>query len=355
MKNRKFNALTLIIVSTIVFIILVVLQYYKIIGEYNGMLLTLAGIYVIVSLSLNLITGVTGQFSLGQAGFMCVGAYTTAIAIIKFNIPIPIALILGGLMTALFGMAIGIPALRLRGDYLAITTLGFGEIIRVIMVNLDSLTGGAAGLKGIPPFSNTGNFVMDAIIEFTWVYISAIIIMAVIYNLVNSSHGRAILSIREDEIAATAMGINVAYYKVFAFTLSSFIAGIGGGLYAIFFGYLNPAMFGWLNSVNFVVILVLGGMGSLTGTIISAIIFTYMQEWLRVFADFRLVIFGLALILLMIFWPKGLMGNKELSITGLFRKLFNGEISFNSIKASILRGAHKIMSITKRKEKGGAK
>jgi branched-chain amino acid transport system permease protein len=355
MKNRKFNTLTLIIVSTIIFIILVALQYYKIIGEYNGMLLTLAGIYVIVSLSLNLITGVTGQFSLGQAGFMCVGAYTTAIAIIKFNIPIPIALVLGGLMTALFGMAIGIPALRLRGDYLAITTLGFGEIIRVIMVNLDSLTGGAAGLKGIPPFSNTGNFVMDAIIEFTWVYISAVIIMAVIYNLVNSSHGRAILSIREDEIAANAMGINVAYYKVFAFTLSSFIAGIGGGLYAIFFGYLNPAMFGWLNSVNFVVILVLGGMGSLTGTIISAIIFTYMQEWLRVFADFRLVIFGLALILLMIFWPRGLMGNRELSITGLFRKLFKGEISFKTIKASILRGAHKVMSIAKRKEKGGAK
>ncbi len=355
MKNRKFNTLTLIIVSTIIYIILVVLQYYKIIGEYNGMLLTLAGIYVIVSLSLNLITGVTGQFSLGQAGFMCVGAYTTAIAIIRFSIPIPIALILGGLMTALFGLAIGIPALRLRGDYLGITTLGFGEIIRVIMVNLDSLTGGAAGLKGIPPFSNTGNFVMDAIIEFSWVYISAILIMAVIYNLVNSSHGRAILSIREDEIAANSMGINVAYYKVFAFTVSSFIAGIGGGLYAIFFGYLNPAMFGWLNSVNFVVILVLGGMGSLTGTIIAAVVFTFMQEWLRVFADFRLVIFGLALILLMIFYPKGLMGNKEISITRIFTKLLSGEITIKSIKASILRGINRIKTFTNRKVKGGVK
>ena len=200
MKNRIFNTATLFIVSIVVFVILVALQYFKIISEYNGMLLTLAGIYVIVALSLNLITGITGQFALGQAGFMCVGAYTTAIAIIRFSMPIPIALIMGGIMSALFGLAIGIPALRLRGDYLAITTLGFGEIIRVIMVNLDSLTGGAAGLKGIPPFSNTGNFVMDAIIEFTWVYVCAIIVMAVLYNLVNSSHGRAILSIREDEI-----------------------------------------------------------------------------------------------------------------------------------------------------------
>ncbi|MEI8215515.1 MAG: branched-chain amino acid ABC transporter permease [Eubacteriales bacterium] len=336
MKNRIFNTATLFIVSIVVFVILVALQYFKIISEYNGMLLTLAGIYVIVALSLNLITGITGQFALGQAGFMCVGAYTTAIAIIRFSMPIPIALIMGGIMSALFGLAIGIPALRLRGDYLAITTLGFGEIIRVIMVNLDSLTGGAAGLKGIPPFSNTGNFVMDAIIEFTWVYVCAIIVMAVLYNLVNSSHGRAILSIREDEIASSSMGINVAYYKVFAFALSSFIAGIGGGLYAIFFGYLNPAMFGWLNSVNFVVILVLGGMGSLTGTIIAAVIFTYLQEWLRVFADFRLVVFGLALILLMIFWPRGLMGNKEISITGFFRRLLSGQINLASIKSKIL-------------------
>jgi branched-chain amino acid transport system permease protein len=129
------------------------------------------------------------------------------------------------------------------------------------------------------------------------------------------------------------MGVNVAYYKVYAFTLSAFIAGVGGGLYAIFFGYLNPAMFGWLNSVNFVVIVVLGGMGSITGTIIAAVVFTYLQEWLRVFEDFRLVIFGVALILLMIFWPKGLMGNKEFSITGFFRKLFSGQLSLGLIKS----------------------
>ncbi len=335
MKSRVFNTVTLTAISIAIYLILVLLQYYEVISEYNGMLLTLAGIYVIISLSLNLISGFTGQLSLGQAGFMCVGAYTTAIAIIRFNMPIPIAILAGGIMTALFGLAIGVPALRLRGDYLAITTLGFGEIIRVIMVNLDSLTGGAAGLKGIPPFSDTKNFILDAIIEFTWVYFIAIIVVAVLSNLIKSSHGRAIISIREDEIAASAMGINVAYYKVYAFTLSAFIAGIGGGLYAIFFGYLNPAMFGWLNSVNFVVIVVLGGMGSMTGTIISAIIFTYLQEWLRVFADFRLVIFGFALIVLMIFWPRGLMGNSEISLTRFFRRLFAGEINPRSAIAAI--------------------
>lgn len=332
MKTRKFNGISLTITAILVYLILVSLQYFKIINEYNGQLLTLAGIYVIVSVSLNLISGYTGQLSIGHAGFMCIGAYTTAVAIIRYGMPIPMALIVGGLMTALFGIAIGVPALRLRGDYLAITTLGFGEIIRVIIVNLEVLTGGAAGLKGIPPFSATGDFVMDAIIEFTWVYAVAILVIATLSNFIQSSHGRAIISIREDEIAANSMGINVAYGKVFAFTLSAFIAGLGGGLYAMFFGYLNPAMFGWMNSVNFVVIVVLGGMGSMTGTIIAAVVFTYLQEWLRVFEDFRLVVFGLALVIVMIFWPKGLMGNKEFSIIGLINRVRNGNIRNIKIK-----------------------
>lgn len=329
MKTKKINGITLTLSAILVYAILASLQYFKIINEYNGQLLTLAGIYVIVSLSLNLISGYTGQLSLGHAGFMSVGAYSTAIAIIRYGMPIPVALLMGGFVTALFGLAIGVPALRLRGDYLAITTLGFGEIIRVIVVNLESLTGGAAGLKDIPPMAATGDFIMDAVIEFTWVYVVAILVIASLANLIRSSHGRAIISIREDEIAANSMGINVAYGKVFAFTLSAFIAGIGGGLYGMFFGYLNPAMFNWLNSVNFVVIVVLGGMGSMTGTIIAAVIFTYLQEWLRVFEDFRLVVFGLALVLVMIFWPKGLMGTKELSITGLLHDLRSGNLHFS--------------------------
>lgn len=334
-KNKLFNTLSLLAVSVVVYVVLVALMYTGIIDEYNGQLLTLAGIYFIIALSLNLVTGFIGQFALGQAGFMCVGAYTTAIMIIHLKMPLFIAIILGGLVTAVFGFLIGAPTLRLRGDYLAIVTLGFGEIIRVIMINLGSLTGGAAGLKGVPPFSKTGDFLLDALIRFTWVFAFAIVTLVIISNLIKSSPGRAIVSIREDEIASNSMGINVSYYKVFAFMLSAFFAGIGGGLYAAYFGYLNPMMFTWLSSVNFVVIIVLGGLGSITGTVIASVAFTYIQEWLRVFKDFRLVIFGLALIFIMLFWQKGLMGNKEFSVVGFVRKLLAGEYKPAKIKSSL--------------------
>ncbi|HEY5586183.1 MAG TPA: branched-chain amino acid ABC transporter permease [Ruminiclostridium sp.] len=335
MKNRIFNSITILGASIIMYAILAVLMYTEILDEYNGQLLTLAGIYVIISLSLNLMTGFTGQLVLGQAGFMCIGAYSSAIAIMTFHVPLFFAIIIGGVITALFGFLIGFPALRLRGDYLAITTLGFGEIVRVVMVNLKSLTGGAAGLKGVPSFSNTGNFITDDIIKFTWVFGFVVISLLIITNLMRSSHGRAIISIREDEIAANSMGVDTAYYKIFSFTIAAFIAGLGGGLYAAYFGYLNPVMFGFMNSANFVVIVVLGGLGSVTGTIIAAIGFTYAQEWMRVFQDFRMVIFGLALILVMLFWQKGIMGSKEFSIVGFARDLLAGRYSIKRIISKI--------------------
>jgi branched-chain amino acid transport system permease protein len=330
-KNGKINGLILVCVSILVFIILAALMKLGVIGEYNGQLLITACIYIIVALSLNLITGFTGQFALGQAGFMSVGAYTTAICIMKGGIPLLPSLIIAGFITGAFGLIIGFPTLRLRGDYLAIATLGFGEVIRVIMINLTSLTGGAAGLKGIPPFAATGDFIMDMIIKFAWVYIFMILAIAVISNLINSSPGRAIISIREDEIASNSMGVNVAYYKMLSFTLSAFIAGVGGGLYALLIGYLNPTMFGWMNSVNFVVIIVLGGLGSITGTVIAGLGFTFIQEWLRELKDFRLFIFGLVLIIAMLFWQKGLMGNKEFSVVKFVRGLFGGEYTPSKI------------------------
>lgn len=336
-KNRLFNFLTLLAVSAIVFAILYVLLYTGIIDEYNGQLLALAGIYFIIALSLNLITGFIGQFALGQAGFMSVGAYTAAIMVINLHMPLFFAILVAGLVSAVFGFIIGAPTLRMSGDYLAIVTLGFGEIIRVLMINLGSLTGGAAGLKGIPPFADTGDFLKDEMIRFVWIFVFAVVTIAIISNLIKSSHGRAIISIREDEIASNSMGINVSYYKVFAFMISAFFAGIGGGLYAAYSGYLNPKTFDWLYSVNFVVIIVLGGLGSITGTLISSVAFTYIQEWLRVFKDFRLVIFGLALILVMLFWQKGLMGNKEFSVVTFVRKLFAGEYTPAKIAGSIKR------------------
>lgn len=347
-KKRITNTLTLVGVALVIYVVLALLIYLGVIDEYNGQILTNAGIYTIVALSLNLITGFTGQLALGQAGFMSVGAYSTAICIMKGGLPLLPSLIFGGMVTAVFGFIIGFPTLRLRGDYLAIATLGFGEIIRVIMVNLEGLTGGAAGLKGIPPFAKTGDFILDLIVKFTWVFVFVVLTVVLVKNLINSSPGRAIISIREDEIASNSMGINVAYYKMLSFTISAFIAGVGGGLYAILFGYLNPVMFGWINSMNFVVIVVLGGLGSITGTVISGIGFTFIQEWLREFKDFRLVIFGLVLIFSMLFWQKGLMGSREISVLKVVKDLFAGEYTLKKIKERY--AARKIAKLNSKKE-----
>lgn len=291
------------------FIFIVGLIYLGIIDEYTAQILTFAAINVIIALSLNLISGFTGQLALGHAGFMAIGAYATAALVMQLHLPILVAILVGGVVTAVFGFVIGFPTLRLNGDYLAIVTLGFGEIIRVLMINAEKITGGAAGLKGIPSFSK--DIALNPTLSFVWVFLFMIGIIILISNLIKSSHGRAIISIREDEIASNAMGINVFYYKMFSFTLSAFIAGIGGGLYALFFGYLNPTMFNFLKSCDFLVIVVLGGMGSIIGTVATGFILTYLQEFLRFLQDYRLVIYPLILIIIMLFKPTGLIGLVE--------------------------------------------
>ncbi len=309
MNKKKRNFLIPFSIVIAGAIIIVALMYLGILDEYTAQILTFAAINVIIALGLNLISGFTGQLALGHAGFMAIGAYSTAILMMKLHMPLLLAIIIAGFITALFGIIIGFPTLRLRGDYLAIVTLGFGEIIRVVMINMESLTGGAAGLKGLPSFSDDIN--LGPIISFIWVYFFMVAIIALVNNLIKSSQGRAIVSIREDEIAANAMGINVFYYKMFAFTLSAFIAGIGGGLYALLFGYLNPTMFTWLKSMDFLMIVVLGGMGSIVGTVATGFILTYLQEFLRILQDYRLVIYPLILIFIMLFKPTGLIGIVE--------------------------------------------
>ncbi|MGH8046408.1 MAG: branched-chain amino acid ABC transporter permease [Chthoniobacterales bacterium] len=289
------------------------------IDDYVLNVLILIGINIILAVSLNLVNGHTGQFSLGHAGFMAVGAYASS-AITLFTGPsllkilgdgtagtsllFLLALALGGAAAAFIGLLVGIPSLRLRGDYLAIVTLGFGEIIRVVIQNTGAL-GGALGRGGIPPYTN-----------FFWTYALAAITIYVIANLVNSTYGRGFLAVRDDEVAAEAMGINTTKYKVNAFVIGAFFAGIAGGLYAHFITYITPEGFNFLKSIEIVVMVILGGMGSTLGVVLAAILLTVLNEKLRDFEQYRMIIFALLLIVMMIARPQGLLGN----FRGLRRK-----------------------------------
>jgi len=214
-------------------------------------------------------------------------------------------------LAAFSGIIIGIPALRLRGDYLAIMTLAFGEIVRIIINNLE-FTGGAKGFRGIPRLMN-----------FTYVYFFMIACVAFLMLLARSRHGRAIISIRENEIAAEAVGISSTRYKVTGFALSAMIGGIGGGLFAFQMGFLQPTMFGFMKSVDILVMVVLGGMGSMTGSVIAAIVFTWLPEALREFNEYRMVAYAVLLIVMMIVRPQGLFGTREFGFSKLMRKIFN--------------------------------
>jgi branched-chain amino acid transport system permease protein len=277
-------------------------------------------INAIMAMSLNLVNGYTGQFSLGHAGFMAIGAYVAGFLSTQypfFATPMGILLtsIGGGLLAAFAGWLVGLPSLRLKGDYLAIVTLGFGEIIRVALLNMESL-GGARGISGIPSFPD---FFTSYIYAIAW----ALICFFVIWRLVQSSYGRGFLSVREDEIAAQAMGINTTKMKVRAFVLSSFFAGVAGSIFSYVTNFISPSTFTFLLSVNAVIMVVLGGMGSMSGSIAAAVFITAMPELLRsaqdiTGIDLRMVIYSLMLILVMIWRPKGLFGENE--ITTIWRK-----------------------------------
>jgi len=335
LKNLTF----LTVLGGGLFAVLEVLISVGILDDYSLQILCTAGINIMVALSLNLISGYTGQLALGHAGFLAVGAYSTGILLLA-HIPLPFAILGGALITALLGFLIGFPALRLRGDYLAIVTLGVGEIIRVLIINLGGLTGGSAGLRNIPGYAE--NIMVNNPAAFLWIFPAVLIAVALVANLIQSSQGRVLISIREDEIASQAMGVNIFGMKLMSFTVSAFIAGLAGALYAPFIGYLAPGGFDFLRSVFFVIIVVLGGMGSLTGTILSGVGLTFLQEALRTNAKdwsqsvaslfgtvsggsidlvpMSQVLFGLILVLLMIFRPEGLLGSSELRLTKLFRR-----------------------------------
>lgn len=278
------------------------LQVLGVIDEYLMVNIKLAGVFIILGTSLNLINGFTGQFSLGHAGFMSVGAYVGAICTVKFDLPFPVALIIGALAAACIGLLIGLPTLRLRGDYLAIATLGLGEIIRVFFLNW-AYVGGAHGLM-----------IGRRYTTFTWLYASVVLSVLLLRNWIQSAHGRACIAVREDEIAASAMGINTTTYKVAAFTIGAFFAGLAGVLYAHAFFIISPQSFGFLRSVEVLIIVVLGGMGSLTGSVLAAILLTFLSMVLAPWPYQRMIVYSLSLILMMVFRPTGLMGTRELEL-----------------------------------------
>jgi branched-chain amino acid transport system permease protein len=316
---------------------------------YYAEILSLTGISVILAVSLNLITGFTGQFSIGHAGFMAVGAYSSVYLTVYYTQSLEnwltsvagatvaqaviflLVIIFGALVAALAGLIVGIPSLRLRGDYLAIVTLGFAEIIRIIILNIDRV-GGATGFRGqVPPFD--GRLIIPQYANFIWIGGFAVITIVVVYNIVHSDVGRALISIREDELAAEAMGINTTRYKVLAFVISSSFAGIAGALFGHFRQFLHTNDFQFIRSIEIIIMIVLGGMGSITGSVLGAIVITILPELLRKLPafyvplinlridlyGFRLVIYSLLLILIMLTRPQGVMGSKEFGLPWLKR------------------------------------
>jgi len=321
----------------------------QLLNPYLMQVVMLCGINVILAVSLNLVNGFTGQFSIGHAGFMAVGAYTSAMfslqvgkgwvaAWIAAGIPaiaaqggaLLVATLLGGLAAAAAGYLVGLPSLRLRGDYLAIVTLGFGEIIRVLILNVEAV-GGARGLPGIPGWAG-----------FFWVGAGVVAVVLVSVHLAHSTHGRALFAIRDDEIAAESLGVDITRYKVFAFVLGAFFAGVAGGLFAHYLSYLNPATFTFIKSIEVIAMVVLGGMGSISGSALAAVVLTLLPEALRPVSqaftqlvnvalgaftdarlplkDYRLVLYALMLIVLMITRPQGLLGTREFGIPAWLRR-----------------------------------
>ncbi|MCQ4923115.1 branched-chain amino acid ABC transporter permease [Tissierella carlieri] len=351
-KNKLLFNISLIVIALVA---LFFLNIY--LDNYQVTIINLCAIYIILALSMNLINGFTGLFSLGHAGFMAIGAYTVAIltmptaakemnfymkpmmpVLLNLNMSFIFALIMGGLMAALFGFLIGAPVLKLTDDYLAIATLGFSEIIRVVIINLQSITNGSLGLKGIPKLLISERvselFGVSQRTNLLWAWGIAILTIVFMKLLMKGSYGKAFKAIREDEIAARSMGINLFKHKVMSFTIGSFFAGIGGGLLAASLGTIDPTLFKFALTFNILLMVVLGGMGNINGTAIAAVIITIAMEALRFLDEsmnlgfvttpalpgLRMVVFSLILMLVVIFKKDGFIKNTLGKVRGRYAK-----------------------------------
>ncbi|MEA4846688.1 MAG: branched-chain amino acid ABC transporter permease [Clostridiaceae bacterium] len=308
MNFLKDKKVYLIIV--LLYVLITALNKFGIVNSYILQIIMLAGINIIMTVSLNIVNGFTGQFSIGQAGFMAIGGYASALfTTILFNtsswpayaqVPMFIfSLFMGGVAASFIGFLIGLPTLRLKGDYLAIVTLAFGEVVRATIRLIDFI-GGPRGLAGIPRYTN-----------LFWIFIFTFLAVYGARNFVNSSFGRACISIRENEVASETMGINTTKYKVLSFTFAAFMAGVAGGLYGHLLMFLQPDTFSFLKSNDYLVFLYAGGAGSISGSMISGLVLTIVPEMLRFMSNWRIVIYSLVLIMLMLKRPEGLYGGKE--------------------------------------------
>lgn len=309
-KNVKVNILWFVLLLA-GYGLLTLLVSAGVLNDFYLQILQQIGINIILAVGLNLIVGFSGQFSLGHAGFMAIGAYAAAI-IGSRSATYPAffaAMVLGALIAGAVALVVGIPTLRLKGDYLAIATLGVSEIIRILIINGGDLTNGAAGILGIPAFTN-----------WQMVYFFVVMTTILTINFLRSPIGRATLSVREDEIAAESVGVNTTKIKVIAFVFGAMTASIAGSLQAGFIGSVVPKDYTFINSINVLIIVVFGGLGSMTGTIVAAIVLGILNMVLQNVASIRMIIYSLALILVMIFRPGGLLGTWELSLSRFFKK-----------------------------------
>lgn len=309
-KNLKVNALWLALIVA-GYGLMTVLANVGILNPFYLQIFEQIGINIILAVGLNLIVGFSGQFSLGHAGFMAIGAY--AVAIMGSKSPTYgaffSAMLVGAVIAGAVALLVGVPTLRLKGDYLAIATLGVSEIIRILIVNGGDLTNGAAGILSIPEFTS-----------WQLVYVFVVITTILTLNFLRSPIGRSILSVREDEIAAESVGVNTTKIKVLAFVFGAITASIAGSLQAGFVGSVVPKDYSFINTINVLIIVVFGGLGSMTGTIVAAVVLGILNMLLQDISSVRMIVYSLALILVMIFRPGGLLGTWELSLSKLFKK-----------------------------------
>ncbi|MBO4403993.1 MAG: branched-chain amino acid ABC transporter permease [Treponema sp.] len=320
-KNFLRNTVFLSIVAVALIVLPALLIKVRVINAYWARIFTLGGVYAILALSVNVVCGITGQLSLGQAGFAAIGAYAVIFLTQKAGLPLFVSVIFAGFIAAFFGFLIGFPVLKLEGDYLAIVTLAFGEIIKVVLLNQKELTGGPNGMQFLSFF--TSNLKLGPFAAWVSITGTLVLVVVLLQNFLRSTYGRAIMAVREDEIAANSNGISVFRYKMIGFIIAAFIGGIGGALYAPLVGFVKPDFADFNHSVNYLIYVVLGGMGSTTGSILAAYLLTVIQEYLRFLGNFRQLFYPLILIFVMLFRPQGLLGTKEFSFVKVLEKSFS--------------------------------